>query len=94
VHFFSAHFFAAEVAWFSGVSTYARYPCLRAAANSAVDEAPSQAIAISFTPSALAGGIAAWFHCTKTVLHADEEKMTQTHNTNTFLKLMRSVPEP
>src|ERR1700758_5050201 len=89
----SAHPFAAEVAWFSGVSRYTRYPCLRAVANSAVG-APSQATTISFTPSELAGGNVASVHWTKTVPHADGENMTQRHNTAMFLKLMRSVLEP
>src|ERR1039458_3546261 len=115
---FSAHPFAAEVAWFSGASTYTRYPCLRAVAHSAVGTPRSQARTIWFTPSELAGGNVAsfsprsqartiWFtpselaggnvasfHCTNTVLHADGENMTQTHNTTMFLKLMRSVLEP
>ena len=49
---FSAHPFAAEVACFSAVSTYTRYPCLRAVANSATDAPPSQANTISFTLTA------------------------------------------
>src|ERR1700739_3239768 len=89
----SGHTFAAEVAWFSGVSRYTRYPCLRAVANSALG-APSQATTISFTPSELAGGNMASFHRTKTVLHAGEENMTKRQNTTMFLKLMRSDLEP
>jgi hypothetical protein len=67
---------------------------LRAVANRAVDAPPSQATTISFTPSELAGGIVASFHCTNTVLHAAGGKTTQRHNTTVFLKLMRSVLEP
>src|SRR5580700_4251913 len=91
---FSAQRFAAEVAWFSGVSTYTRYPCLRAIAHSAVGSPRPQARTISFNPSELAGGNVASFHRTNTVLHADGENRTQTHNTTMFLKLMRSVLEP
>src|ERR1017187_6290161 len=91
---FSAHLFAAEVAWFSGVSTYTRYPCLRAVASSPGDAPRSQTRTISFTPSELAGGNVASFHCTNTVLHAVVENRTQRHNTTMFLKLMRSVLEP
>jgi hypothetical protein len=92
-HFFSAHPLAAEVDCFSGVSRYTRYPCLRAVANSGGGAPPSHSRTSSFTPSELAEGIVASFHCTNTVPHADEETRTQRHNTTTFLKLMRSTLE-
>src|SRR5579859_6861868 len=94
VQLLSAHPLAATVARFSEVSTYTRYPCLRAVANSAADVPPSQATTISFTPSELAGGIVAPFHNTNTVLHADEENMTQRHNSIIFRRLMRFVLDP